>query len=121
MQSSSSAAQGDMRIRKPRRADRLGLRLARAYGGSAAECLRLAAKSAIIVRVAVVVRCDFPAAAALRARLGEYDAEKTHERPEGDGVELEIELPAEHVAALTDLVRNLTRGRGRLIAPEDRG
>ena len=94
--------------------------LARAYGGTAAECLRLAPKSPIVLRVAVIVRCDFPAAAALRARLGEYDADKRHEHPDGDGVELLIELPAERVAALADLVRDLTRGRGRLIAPEDR-
>ena len=95
--------------------------LARAYGGTAAECLRLAPKSPIVLRVAVIVRCDFPAAAALRARLGEYDADKRHEHPDGDGVELLIELPAERVAALADFVRDLTRGRGRLIASEDRG
>ena len=90
--------------------------LARAYGGSAAECLRLPPKVPIVVRVVVIVRCDFPAAAALRARLAEYEAVKRHERADGDGVELTLELPAERVDALADIVRDLTRGRGQLIA-----
>ena len=93
--------------------------LARAYGGSAAECLRLAPKSPLVVRVTVVVRCDFPAGAALRARLGDYDAVKRHERSDGDGVELTVELPDERVAALADFVRNLTRGRGQLVVSSD--
>ena len=47
--------------------------LVRAYGGTAAECLRLASKSPLVERVTVVVRCDFAAAGALRARLADHD------------------------------------------------
>ena len=88
--------------------------LVRAYGGTAAECLRLAAKSPLVERVAVVVRCDFAAAGALRARLAEHEGVKREERSDAEGVELTIELPAARAGALTELVRDLTRGRGQV-------
>ena len=93
--------------------------LVRAYGGTAAECLRLAAKSPLVERVAIVVRCDFAAAGAVRARLAEYEAAKREERADADGVELAIELPAARVDALTRLVRDLTRGRGHVTVAGD--
>jgi uncharacterized YigZ family protein len=93
--------------------------LVRAYGGTAAKCLRLAPKSPLVERVIVVARCDFAAAGALRARLADYDATKREERSDAESVELEIELPAAHVDALTALVRDLTRGRGRVTVPGD--
>ena len=90
--------------------------LVRAYGGTAAECLRLAPKSPLVERATVVVRCDFAAAGALRARLADYDATKRDERADADGVELTLELPAARADALAQLVRDLTRGRG-LVKP----
>ena len=93
--------------------------LVRAYGGAAAECLRLAAKSPLVERVVVVVRCDFGAAGALRARLAEYEAAKREESADADGVELAIELPAARLHALTQFVRDLTRGRGHVTVAGD--
>lgn len=90
--------------------------LVRAYGGTAAECLRLAPKSPLVERTTVVVRCDFAAAGALRARLTEYDATKRDEHADAEAVELVLDLPASRVNALTQLVRDLTRGRGRVTA-----
>jgi putative IMPACT (imprinted ancient) family translation regulator len=87
----------------------------RAYGGTAAECLRLAPKSPLVERVVVVVRCDFTAAGTLRARLADYDATKRDEHADSDGVELTIDVPAARVDALAQLVRDLTRGRGRVL------
>lgn len=89
--------------------------LVRAYGGTAAECLRLAPKTPLVERTAVVVRCDFAAAGALRARLADLDATKRDERSDADGVELTIDLPAARIDALAVLVRDLTRGRGRVV------
>ena len=88
--------------------------LVRAYGGAAAECLRLATRSAIVERIALLVRCDFASAGALRARLGDYDATKRNERADAEAVELAIDLPAARVDAFAALVRDLTRGRGRV-------
>jgi uncharacterized YigZ family protein len=88
--------------------------LVRAYGGAAAECLRLAPRSAIVERIAVLVRCDFASAGALRARLGDYDAAKREEHADAEAVELAIDLPAARVDAFAALVRDLTRGCGRV-------
>ena len=88
--------------------------LARAYGGTATECLRLAACAPLVERVAVRVRCDFASAGALRARLDDYGAVKRDERALDDGVELDLELPLAEVDALVARVRDLTRGRGRV-------
>jgi uncharacterized YigZ family protein len=89
--------------------------LVRAYGGTAAECLRLAPKLLLVERTIVVARCDFAAAGALRTRLADYDATKRDEHADADGVDLTIELPAARVDALAQLVRDLTRGRGRVV------
>jgi uncharacterized YigZ family protein len=94
--------------------------LVRAYGGCAAECLRLAAKRPLVSRVTVNVACDFPSAAMLRAHLLDYEAVKRSERLDGEGVELELDLPEERVGALTDFLRDLTRGRGRLLRDDEK-
>lgn len=91
--------------------------LVRAYGGCAAECLRLATKRPLVERVPVLVRCDFSTAANLYARLREFEAVKRGERASADGVELDLELPRERVAALTAFLRDLSRGRAIVQAP----
>jgi uncharacterized YigZ family protein len=88
--------------------------LVRAYGGCAAECLRLAAKRPLVSRVSVNVYCDFSSAATLHSRLPDYEAVKRTERFDAEGVELVLDLPEQRVAALADFLRDLTRGRGRL-------
>ncbi|MEP7044816.1 MAG: YigZ family protein [Dokdonella sp.] len=91
--------------------------LVRAYGGCAAECLRLAPKRALVERRRIRVRCDFAAAAALHARLHDFDAIKQIERADADGVEFDLDVADEHVAALTTFLRDLTRGRARIEMP----
>ena len=91
--------------------------LARAYGGCASECLRLAERRPLIERVQTRIHCDYAAAPALYARLREFDALRVAERSTLDGAEIDIELPASRVDALTVLVRDLTRGRGSLTLP----
>ena len=91
--------------------------LARAYGGCAAECLRLAEKEPLVERVRVCVRCDFAAAPMLYARLREFEAVKQAESSSSDGVELDLDVPASRVAGLSAFVRDLTRGRGSLEIP----
>jgi putative IMPACT (imprinted ancient) family translation regulator len=89
--------------------------LARAYGGCAAECLRVAAKRPKVTLAIVRVRCDFATAAALHTWLRDHAAIKRDERFLEDGVELELELPKIEVAALVERVRDATRGRGKVI------
>jgi uncharacterized YigZ family protein len=89
--------------------------LVRAYGGTAAECLRVAARVPIVEFERVRVRCDFASAATLHARLAELGASKAGETFGEDGVELALDLPRDRVLTLVALVRDLTRGRGAVI------
>ncbi|HEY0230631.1 MAG TPA: YigZ family protein [Dokdonella sp.] len=91
--------------------------LVRAYGGCAAECLRRAPKRTRIERRRLRVRCDFAAAAALHARLRDFEAIKHAERADADGVEFELDVPDEHAAALAAFLRDLTRGRAVIDSP----
>ena len=88
--------------------------LARAYGGCAAECLRMAQRLPLIERVQTSIHCDYACAPALYARLREFDAARVAERSTLDGAEIDIELPAARMDALAAFVRDLTRGRGSL-------
>jgi putative IMPACT (imprinted ancient) family translation regulator len=87
--------------------------LARAYGGCAAECLRLATKAPLIECATVELALPFAALPLLHARLDEFAATTLDERFIADGAHLRIALPADRVDALRTLVADATRGRGR--------
>lgn len=86
--------------------------LVRAYGGCAAECLRRAERRPLVDLRRARIRCDYAAVPLLHARLRDFDAAKRAERADAEGIELDVELPAERIDALAAFVRDLTRGRG---------
>ncbi|MBR0346707.1 MAG: DUF1949 domain-containing protein, partial [Rudaea sp.] len=85
-----------------------------AYGGCAAECLRLAAKNERIALCAVEFFLLFAALPLLRARLAEFSAAIADERFDADGAALRLDLPAARVDALRIWVTDATRGRSTL-------
>lgn len=85
--------------------------LVRAYGGTAAECLRRAERVPIVAMARLGLRCDFAALALLKARLRDLQAVIESEQFDADGVALQLQLPERGVDELTLLVRDLTRGR----------
>ena len=84
--------------------------LARAYGGCAAECLRTAARVAIVALARIAVRCEFAALGALHGLLDAHGARKLDERFDERGACVELELPADQVAAFAAALRDATRG-----------
>jgi uncharacterized YigZ family protein len=88
--------------------------LIRAYGGAAAECLRLAARVELVDTVELELRCEFALTGALHALLKTLDVDKLDERFEADGVVLHLRARSDRIARLTDGVRDLSRGRARL-------
>lgn len=88
--------------------------LVRAYGGTAAECLRTAARRALIAQVALTLHCTPAELARLHARLPAFEAALTHERHAADSAQCELILPAAQLAAFTAWFADLTRGRGRI-------
>ena len=86
--------------------------LARAYGGCAAECLRVAERVEIVERVQVRIGCAFSDAPLLYARLRDFDARRVDEQASAEGIVLSVEVARGQSASLAAFVRDLTRGRG---------
>ncbi len=85
--------------------------LVRAYGGTAAECLRRAERVPIVAMARLGLHCDFAELALLKARLRELDAEVQREHFDADGVELEILLPETRVDETLARITDISRGR----------
>ena len=88
--------------------------LQRAYGGCAAQCLRLAPKHVRVAQVMLRVDCDFALAPLLHARLREFAASKRGETHGADGVCLQVELPLDRSEAFSAFVREASRGRAHV-------
>ena len=91
--------------------------LVRAYGGTAAECLRLAERRPLVAMAALELACAFEDLGAVHVALTAHAAEKTGERFEADGAHLSLSLPAARVEALQARLRDATRDRVRFTTP----
>ncbi|KRE99545.1 thymidylate synthase [Frateuria sp. Soil773] len=85
--------------------------LVRAYGGTAAECLRRAARVPIVAMARLGVQCGFAELALLKARLKELGAQIEREDFAGAGAALELRLPEALAAEAQALVVDISRGR----------
>jgi uncharacterized YigZ family protein len=85
--------------------------LARAYGGTAAECLRQAERLPIVAMARLAVHVEFAELALLKARLRELQAEVEQETFGTDGVALQLRLPQSQVADAQLRISDITRGR----------
>ena len=88
--------------------------LVRAYGGVAAECLRLAPRVALVELVEAELHCDFALAGAVHGLLAAHAAEKLAESFDIDGLRLRLRLPASSFAVLAGRLRDASRGSARL-------
>lgn len=89
--------------------------LVRAYGGTAAECLRMADRRPIITLTSATVCCEFAHVGLVHALLARFQADKREETFDGDGVRFAIDLPDAQLAPLQAAVLDATRGRGRVV------
>ena len=90
--------------------------LVRAYGGSAAECLRRAERVPLVVMRVLELHAPFDDIGAVHSALAGCGADKLEERFTAQGLELRVSLPAASVAALQAQLRDATRDRIRFIA-----
>ncbi len=93
--------------------------LIRAYGGTAAECMRRGERIAIIPTTELVLECGYADLPLIKARLQPMQADIRHEDFDAHGVRVRLSLPDEHVDTLRQLVADVTRGRGQLAARPD--
>lgn len=85
--------------------------LVRAYGGCAANCLRLAERTEIVDLATVTCHCGFAELALLKSRLAQAGAIVQQEDFDQDGVTLCFAVPRSAVNELEVTVANITRGR----------
>ena len=87
--------------------------LVRAYGGAAAECLRVAPRRALIEYREFGLSFPFEATGAVHGALSFFGAEKLSEDYLAQGVALRLRLPADRLDALKTQLRDATRDRVR--------
>ncbi|THV24175.1 IMPACT family protein [Peteryoungia ipomoeae] len=92
--------------------------LMRAYGGTAAEMLRLAEKREVIPMTSAEAFCSFSDLALVKARLQAVDHLTLSETFEAEGVTLTVSLRQGDEARVAELLRDLTSGRSRLVLPD---
>ena len=88
--------------------------LVRAYGGTAAECLRRAARSPIVAMTRLQVHCDFADVALLKVRLVELGASIDSEALAADGMELRLGVPTTRLAEAQARIVAISRGRAAM-------
>lgn len=93
--------------------------LVRAYGGTAAECLRLAERTPIVAMTRLGVHCDFAELALMKARLKELGAEIEQESFDAVGVTLHLRLPADRAVEARARIVDISRGRREAYALDD--
>ena len=92
--------------------------LVRAYGGAAAECLRVAERRPLVVRGEVRLSCHFDDLGSVHAALHAHAAHKLAEHFHETGANLHLQLPATQVEALKIQLRDATRNRVRFAEPD---
>jgi uncharacterized YigZ family protein len=90
--------------------------LVRAYGGTAAECLRTAPRRALLAMCELTLQAPFADIGVVHAALAAHTATKLEETFGGEGVRLRVSLPAGRVDALKERLRDATRDRVRVEA-----
>jgi uncharacterized YigZ family protein len=85
--------------------------LVRAYGGTAAECLRLGPRLALTAMATLWLRCGFEDLGAVHLALAQYHASKEQEHFDAAGVLMCASLPADALADLKNRLRDATRNR----------
>ncbi|WP_308719790.1 YigZ family protein [Komagataeibacter xylinus] len=93
--------------------------LVRAYGGTAAECLRIAPRVPIVEMVGLTFGCGFSEHALLRARLEAMDCQIMAEEFSAGGVGLHITVPAAREAEVRTRITDITRGQATIRAVEE--
>ncbi|WP_130730862.1 YigZ family protein [Komagataeibacter xylinus] len=93
--------------------------LVRAYGGTAAECLRTAPRVPIVEMVDLTFGCGFSEHALLRARLEAMDCQIVAEEFDAEGVGLHITVPVVHEAEVRTRITDITRGQATIRVVEE--
>jgi len=87
--------------------------LVRAYGGTAAQCLRLAEKVEIVEEAMLECACPFSDVALVQSRFAGQGVRIAEESFDGDGANWLLAVPRARAAEVAAFIVDLTRGRAR--------
>ncbi len=87
--------------------------LVRAYGGVAAQCLRLAEKVEIVEEATLECSCAYPDVALLQSRFAMHSVRVLEESFDAEGANWVLAVPKAQAAEVAAMVIDLTRGRAR--------
>jgi len=90
--------------------------LVRAYGGAAAECLRLACRIELKRQCRLHIRIPFDAMGVVYPLIDRFGANRAGEECDNHGVVLLVDVTEDHVAAITSAVQDATRGVGHVVS-----
>jgi len=93
--------------------------LVRAYGGTAAECLRLAPKLEIKPRAGIKIEIPFPDISNVYNLLPDFNVIKAGDTYTETGVILDLELETESLPGFKRQISDITRGASRIIDIRD--
>jgi uncharacterized YigZ family protein len=95
--------------------------LVRAYGGAAAQCLRLGERVPIIETKTVSCRCTYAELPILKARMAKLGAVAEKEDFGNDGVELTLVVPHSVLDELERITADITRGQSdwQIVVPTE--
>lgn len=86
--------------------------LVRAYGGTAASCLKAAEREPIVAYATLSVACGFAEEARIRSSLGSFPGTRVETIGfTADGVQLLVTLPQDRSDAFVRLVTDISRGQ----------
>jgi uncharacterized YigZ family protein len=85
--------------------------LIRAYGGTAAECLRIGPRIPIVELARLSLRCDFGDLTLVKVRLADFGATIDSEQFDIAGVNLAVHLPEGQAEAAMARIADISRGR----------
>ncbi|GAN68196.1 IMPACT family protein [Acetobacter orleanensis] len=94
--------------------------LVRAYGGTAAECLREAPKEELIERIRLSFHCPFSLLSLIQARLQEWAGiESAAPDFDSTGAQIVLTVPVEQQERVTQRLQDLTNGQATVEVLED--
>lgn len=92
--------------------------LVRAYGGTAAACLRAAVKLPVVATIEATIVCGFADLAMVQARLSAAPGVRiANETFVATGAELSVTIPEAEAEAIVRMVTDLTSGRATITLP----
>ena len=92
--------------------------LVRAYGGCAAECLRVSPRVRVVARKRVRFVCAYGVEGAIRQRLAHVQATDVAMAYGPRQVGVEANVPLNQIADLETAVRDVTRGQSAWVLPD---